>query len=332
MIRKRFYIICVAVILLSVLKISAQSISVKVSIDTNNVLIGDHVTYHYTFTFPSDGSPVLPVIADTLSKNIEVISMPRIDTAFLQDRKMLSLHQKIIISCYDSGSFTIPSLRFGFFSKGDSIQTIVSDSLVLNVGTVNVDTTKAIKDIKAPIHEPLTWRDILPWVLLGAGVLVIIGIAIYIIVRIRKKKPLIPVRPIIKIPPHEKALQELERLRNEKIWQKGKIKEYYSELTDIIRIYIEERFDLNAMEMITDEIMESLKEGNINGENLERLRKLLVTADMVKFAKYQPFPDEHDYRLKDAVAFVKENIPEDNDSENNKEDQPPINNQNDAGA
>jgi hypothetical protein len=171
------------------------------------------------------------------------------------------------------------------------------------VNTVAVDTTLAIKDIKEPLKAPLTFMEILPWLAGGLGVLLIIGLVIWIVVRKRKNKPVFgPVKPIV--PAHVKALKSLEKLRDERIWQQGKIKEYHTRLSDIVRIYLWDRYRIQAIEMTTTETMEAVQKIELTEVNRNELSQILRLADLVKFAKYQPLPDENDSGIRNAISFV----------------------------
>ena len=289
----------------------AQKPEATASIDSNNVLIGDQVTYTYKFTYPSKAVPSLPVIADTLTKGVEVIARLKMDTIISADKKYTTLSQAIHIASFDSGTFVIPPLIFSYKMPGDTTNYVSGTMpIMLYVNTVAVDTTKEFKDIKMPLGEPLTWREILPWVLLGLGVVLVIFVAIYVIRKIRKKEPIINLPQKPKAPPYEIALRELENLRVDKLWQTGKNKEFHSRLTDILRTYINEQFGIDAMEMITYDLIDSLKSTNVPAEEIKRLEKILTLADMVKFAKFQPLPDEHDGNLKNGVVFVENTKPQ----------------------
>jgi len=289
----------------------AQKPEATASIDSNNVLIGDQVTYTYKFTFPSKAVPSLPIIADTLSKEIEVIARMKMDTVISADKKYTTLTQALHIASFDSGTFVIPPMIFSYKLPGDTTNYVVGTTpIMLYVNTVAVDTTKEFKDIKMPLGESLTWREILPWVLLGLGIMLVVFVAFYIIRKIRKKEPIISLPQKPKIPPYEIALKELENLRVDKLWQTGKNKEFHSRLTDILRTYINEQFGIDAMEMITYDLIDSLKLTNVPAEEIKRLEKILTLADMVKFAKFQPLPDEHDGSLKSGVVFVENTKPQ----------------------
>ncbi len=290
--------------------VQAQKPEAIATIDSNHVLIGDQVKYTYKFTFPTKAVPALPLIADTLSKQVEVVSRQKMDTTVSADKKFTTLSQTLNIASFDSGTFVIPPLVFSYKMPGDTTNYKAGTMpIMLYVNTVAVDTTKEFRDIKAPLGEPLTWREILPWALLGLGVLLIAGITIYIIRKIRRKEPILNLSQKPKVPPYQKALNDLEDLRIQKLWQSGMVKEFQSSLTDILREYIEGQFNIEAMEMVTYDVIESLKAAGLPDEEIKRMYQILTLADMVKFAKFQPLPDEHDHSLKNGVLFVENTKP-----------------------
>jgi hypothetical protein len=124
--------------------------------------------------------------------------------------------------------------------------------------------------------------------------------------RICDNKPIIrKVKVEPKLPPHQMAMKEIERIKGEKVWQKGQPKEYYTELTDTLRTYIKERFGFNALEMTSSEIIEKLLEMQ-DKEAIADLRSLFETADLVKFAKHNPLMNENDANLINAIEFINE--------------------------
>jgi hypothetical protein len=111
-----------------------------------------------------------------------------------------------------------------------------------------------------------------------------------------------------KEPAHVVALRELDRIKDEKLWQKDKTKQYYSEVTDVIRTYIEDRFEIRAMEQTTDEIMTSFRYRRdlLNEKSMGNLSQILSLADLVKFAKYHPLPDDDNLTLVNSYFFINE--------------------------
>jgi len=290
-------------IILGFLSLSVFAQEVQVSIDTNAILIGEQVKVDIDYQFPSDQEGYFPFLPDSLGPNLEIVERSNIDTSFLDGKTRF--YQELKVTAFDSGYFVLPAFSFGYKAESDSaIQTIVSDPYLINVFTVNADTTQPIKPLVGPMSEPYTLMEFLPWILfvLALGALIFAAFYFY---RKKQKKPLFK-KEEPKIPPHEKALDDLARLRLKKLWQAGKVKDYYSELTDIVRVYIEERFDVAAIEMTTYEIMDSLQSHNINDEVRKKLIGSLELADLVKFAKANPTALENDTCLNYGIDFVNE--------------------------
>jgi len=281
-----------------VANVSAQQVQVKAKLDTSEALIGDQVGLELS-VFQSPGDTVLlPIFENKLTDNIEVIEQFAPDT-LKQDNGKLEIKQKVLITAFDSGQYVIPHIPFLY---GDD--TLKSNALLFRVNTVPVDTTKAIKDIKGPYEAPITLAEILPWALGGLGVIILIFLLIYIIRKIIRKEPILrKVKPLE--PAHVIAYRDLEKLKEQKLWQKEKIKEYYTELTDILRKYLWNRYAIRTLERTSDEILQSLKNSPFYDEQPYLLLKdIFYLSDLVKFAKFKPLPDEHQKCYEDALRFV----------------------------
>ncbi len=288
---------------ISIFSLTAFGQEVKVSIDTNAILIGQQVKVAIDYQLPKDMQGYFPILPDSLGPNLEIVERSKIDTSFIDGNTRF--YQQLKITAFDSGYFVLPAFPFGYVNKDDSLmQRIVSDPHLISVFTVEADTTQPIKPLVGPISEPYTLMEFLPWIIfiMAAGALIFTAFYFY---RKKKKKPLFK-KEEPKIPAHERALDNLARLRLKKLWQAGKVKEYYSELTDILRIYIEERYQLIALEMTTTEIVGGLSTQAINSEVMHKLKGSLELADLVKFAKAKPSALENDTCLNMAVDFVNE--------------------------
>jgi hypothetical protein len=310
----------------------SQSITATAELDTNAILIGKQAKIKLTVEYKADQGNIkidFPKIADTLIKQIEVVGKSKIERYIpdSSDMNHLAQTQTIIITSFDSGYYAIPP--FKFIINGDSSKPMQTEPMLFAVNTVAVDTTIAIKDIKPPIEVPFNWRELLPYVYGGLCALAVLAGIIYLIlyyIKKRKKKP-VPEIIIPKIPAHVTALERLEKLKEEKLWQTGKLKEYHSELSDIIRQYIEHRFYIHAMEQVTDEIMYSFRTADISDELKIKLRNILFLSDLVKFAKEQPLPNENETSWINAHEFVmatkkdeiKIEVPQPVNTETNKE-------------
>lgn len=191
------------------------------------------------------------------------------------------------------------------FEPGEHWLKVGVDSLPLTVLDVEVDTSTAeIRDI-APIEKvPYTFWEIFRWVLLVL-VIAAIGFGVWWFVAHRKQvqQALGLTAPVDTRNAHERASEALEALRERRLWQAGKVKEYHTELTDIVRRFIEEATGIRATEMTSDETVEEVENGKWEVDG-GMLRNVFATADLVKFAKSEPLPHEHEASLKSAVDFV----------------------------
>lgn len=303
MIRKGY--ITFLVIVLFSYGAGAQNAEAFSSIDRDSIMIGDQFHYKMGINIPQGFIVAWPQLTDTISSNIEIIDYQDIDTSYLENT--FTLNRQFTLTSFDSGYFEIPSYTFKFRHEDDTID-FESNTLkhYIRVFTPAVDTSQAFKAIKGPISEPYTLREALPWIILALLLFVIVFLIIWFIQKRKKNRPLFTARPKPELPPHIIAFQMLEELRLAKVWQSGRLKEYYTQLTDITRNYIEGRFLIDAPEMTTEEILEELKQKNINSEVADKLKSALQLADLVKFAKAKPTPLENDLCLNHCVDFVKE--------------------------
>jgi len=287
--------------------INAQSITLKAGVDSTHVLIGDQVKLKFEITQPKNAKIIFPEFRDTIIDKIEIIDKFPKDTTWLTNQE-IQIIQEYIITSFDSGFYYFPPFSFPIQSEF-IIDTIQSEPFFIQVYSIPIDTTKGIFDIKAPYHTPFKISEALPLFFYGSIAILVVLAVIYIIIKTRKEEPIIKrVKP--KIPPHTLAFDELDKLKSEKLWQQGKVKEYYSKLTDIIRIYIEGRFNIRALEQTTYEILNTFKsEPLVDSEAMIELRELLVQADFVKFAKANPQPDENEKNFQYAYNFIRRTKP-----------------------
>jgi hypothetical protein len=272
----------------------AQNPMVKAQIETSRIKIGEQFNLKISVNEIDD--VILPKLA---LKGLEVIDSAKIDTI----NNMII--QKYIITGFDSGAYYIPQQHI--FVKN---QAYLTDSILVNVATVAIDTTKVkkypIKTIKA---EPYTFDDFKIYIYILLAALVIIGFWIYWFV-IRKRK-IEEDKPTFRVlPPYEEAIFKLNELDEKLLWQNNKVKEYYSELTEIVRGYIERELSVPALEKTTDEVVEMLRDFNeaetirTSKETIKKLKELLQEADLVKFAKSKPLALEIEEDREDAHDII----------------------------
>ena len=283
----------------------AQTIAVSSSTDTTDYLVGDFINYNIEVVANKDVQVLDHVIPDTLSQ-LDLITA--VEPVRSETDKSKSINYNFILAGYDSISATIPSVKIEYRSEGDTIlKKITTDPVTINIHTVPVSTAEEIKDVKSPLTIAFDWLDLMVWLILGL-ILIIVGWFLY--KRYKKKKSETPVeKRIITIPVHVKALNALDELDKKQLWQKGKIKEYHSRITEIIRIYFEERFSLPAMELPTTESIDQLRDIQ-EAENITDLTfDFLSNADLVKFAKFQPLQSVNEEMMTQAKNIIRDTIP-----------------------
>lgn len=286
----------------------AQAIEVAATMDTNKIRIGEHARIDLYITHKTNAKNFRlqwPQLTDTLRKEVEIVSVSKIDTTIPDKNKpdQVQQHQSITITSIDSGYWAIQP--FTFYVNGDSTQPYYTQALLLEVQNVPVDTAEAsIRDIKTTLDEPFDWRVYLPYVYWGLAALALVAIVVLLIYRYGKKgvAPVKESKP--KVPPHIAALAALEQIRQKKLWPEGRYKEYHTLISDTIRSYIEGRYNVSAMELTSEEIFKVMNSQVIDSISKEKLRQILTLADFVKFAKVVPIDVENELSLTNAFDFV----------------------------
>lgn len=281
--------------------VSAQT-AVEASLDTNALVIGDQ-TFWRLLLEVDDGTDVLfPVYTDTLVDKVEMLEAHAPDTLSDDDGK-LKIEKRYLITSFDSGAYFLPPAPVIVNMK----DTLFADRLFLGVNTVSVDTAQAIKDIRMPYDVPFALSPMAKKILLISAVVLLLAVAGYFLYRYYKRvKTGDAEEPESLVDPREFALGKLYDLQHQQLWKQQKHKEHQSLLTDTVREYIEYVYDVPALEMISDEIIEAMRQRNLNIKQLTVLRELLSLADFTKFAKYVPLDAEHEKAIESAIAFVEE--------------------------
>ena len=271
--------------LILLLFISNFAFAQTAKLDTNAILIGEQINFSISNAISK--TEVWPTYDEFLVEGIEIIKEGELDTS----ENLIS--QNFIITAWDSGSYYIPPISFSANSK--------TEGLLLNIQTVILEEGAELKDIKQPMEAPIGWSDIWPWLVgIGAFALIIFLLKKYVF----NKKEVIKIeKPKVIIPADITALQQLKKLDKAQVWQAGNIKQYHTELSEIIRRYTENRFNFIALELATDEIISELK-SKVDNEQLASITILLQRADLAKFAKSKPDEDENKESMQLAKHFV----------------------------
>ncbi|KAA6347520.1 hypothetical protein EZS27_005008 [termite gut metagenome] len=284
-------------------KLAAQSPTVEAEMDSIQLIIGEQTKIHLQVVTNSKQRAIFPFFneGDTLVKGVEIVEISKPDTQYLNNNQRLLIEQNYTITSFDSALYYLPP----FVVNVDSVE-YKSKPLSLKVYSMSVDTLHPMaffqqKDI---MSSPFEWGDWYSLIGCSCVVLPLLILLVYLIIRLCDNKPIIrKIRIEPKLPPHQLAMQAIDGIKSEKIWQKGRVKEYYTELTDMIRAYISERFQFNALEMTSSEIIDHLLKIK-DKDTLKDLKELFGTADLVKFAKYNPQMNENDINLTVAIEFI----------------------------
>ena len=263
------------------------------NLDTSVIRIGEQTKLSISCNFEKGESFVWPNFNDTIISGVEIIERTKVDSTETKDT--ITISQQFIITAFDSGNYYLPPIIFN--------ETQKAEGLILNVKTIELADDAELKDIKPPINAPYGWSDIWPFLL---GILLVI--LIYFLLKkyvFVKKKTEVKRKPKIIIPADVIALNELATLKDKELWQSGKLKQYHSEISEILRTYLEDRFQILALELPTYDILQSLRNKGMQSEDLHTLTTILQRADLAKYAKSKPTDAENDESMSQSVGFVR---------------------------
>ena len=300
-INKGILFIAIVLSFLQGTKLYAQQTLIDVSIDSAAILIGEQTVLHLTVTTDNGKNVIVPIPNDTLMTGVEVLNIAKADTTVIDNNRLL-IKQDILVTSFDSSLYLLPP-----FKVIDQTDTIYSNQVALNVSTipVNIDKQDELNYIKDNWDPPFVLADyylLIYGVLFACFLICLIG---YILKRLRNRQSIIPFKKQEpKLPPFEMAMKELDEIKQQKLWQQGRNKEYYTLLTDTLRKYMVNRFGINAMEMTSGEILELIRLESEANSSYNSLKQILELADFVKVAKLHPLPDENELSLMNAYLFV----------------------------
>ncbi len=292
---------------------------VEVSLSHDTIMIGDQPILTIKVTKDISHRVAFPEFEQNMTQYIEMLAALGVDTLKEEGSRTMTLSRNHIITSFVAGRHRLDSLPLFLVGRDGKIDTLYSHPLEFTVQTYDIDTTKQyIFDIKAPIDTPLLLKEILHYIILAILVIMLIAVAVYVIIKLRRKEPIFA-KP--KLPPHIVAVSELNKIKDMRLWQQGKHKEYYTMITDTVRIYLEDRFTKRAMEMTTEEIMDSIKEDSISQTDKDMLHELLTLADLVKFAKYNPTEEANENSFIRAFDFVEHTKAAEESIDENKQEE-----------
>ena len=305
--RKHVLLLIFAV--LATVGLKAQNVEVEGKVSDTKVQVGKPFTLDLSLKVPYGWFVEWNEFAiDTLSEQIDIIKRSNVERTADADSNVI-VKQQLTLMTFDTGQIQLPAVGLTYARSFDDPMRMqaFTEPVDLYVTTITVDTLQPYKPIVEPIAAPIQMKEVYPWIL--AVLLLILGAFGFWYWRKRRKSQVDADGNMIHgpvIPPYDKAVDDLKRLREEKIWQSGKVKEYFSSLTDIAREYIEGQFGVNAVEMTTDDILEEIKPLRFSKETYNKLKDTMQIADLVKFAKYSASTLESDTALNNMTEFVNE--------------------------
>jgi len=289
-------------LLLLAAAVYAQEPRVTARTDSAQYKIGDWILLHVSAELPADVDSLAPAVRDSVGA-FEILNIDAPRAASGQQEWLFKL------TLFDTGSVFIPPIPFAYKHRQDTLQRIAySSPISLSVVGIPFDPKGDIKDIKPPLDAPWKFEDFLPYLIaLLILALAVAGYYYYRKWKKRREEGFVPLKP--SIPPGQAALAALRALEDRHLWQQGKVKLYYSEVTEIVRRFLEDQYGVLALESTSDEIFAQLLKLPAAQALLKEFRSFFTTADLVKFAKYVPAPEEHEHELRWAYEIVRSMIP-----------------------
>ena len=286
----------------------SQDVVVKGNIDRDSVLTGHTFNYDLNIRVPNGYIINWNEIGDTLSKSIDVISRSEISEQPIDNSSDILLSQTLSLASFDTGYVEIPKIGIKYYKSAKDTTSYIryTDMMDIYVKPATIDTTMAYKPIIMPVKQNITFEETIPYF---GGAIVLAGLILLIIYLVRKSRNKEnnheeEVKP--QIPAIITAREKLALLKDANLWQSGRYKDYYTDLTDIAREYLEGEFEIDAIEMTSDEILSEVRKIHLDDLVLNKLEKTLTTADLVKFAKATPLSAENEEAFKNINSFVEE--------------------------
>ena len=287
--------------------VSAQQVEVSAKVQDDHIAVGKPFSLDLTMKVPYGYYVEWNEFAtDTLSAQLDILKRGEIQRTADADSNVL-VQQQLTLMTFDTGYVKVPPVGLTYAKSAENQMRMkaFTDPILLYSNTITVDTTQAFRPMVPPIEQPVSMKEVFPWIL-GVLLLALAGLVVWYFVKHRKPKldeNGEPVKGPV-TPPYDKAIGDLESLKQQKLWQAGKVKEYYSNLTDIAREYIEGQFKVNAVEMTTDDILQEVQELHFDEKLYGKLKDTMELSDLVKFAKYTTSPLENDNAMSDMTDFV----------------------------
>ena len=285
--------------------VQAQDSGLQSRISRDSILIGDQIEWSLDFQLAPGEAARISKPGQEPVPGVEALGDIVLDTLSTKNGT-LDLRGHVTLTSFDSGSYVLPPLYVLMARADGSVDTLEYAGPRLAVNTIPIDTTTFQPyDIKGQIRYPLTFKEVIPWV----GLALLVAALVWLLIRwirLRRQNRDFFGKPVVKDPPHIVALRSLEKTRSQKLWQAGKQKQFYTQVTDALRQYIADRYGVAALEQTSAEMFRDLQDKDIDSALTEKLKELFTTADFVKFAKHNASDEENENAIPTAIRFVNE--------------------------
>lgn len=300
--KNKIVLLQIIVMLLIGMEVSAQ-VTVEQTVDSVAILIGDQAHLRLRVTMPDGARLQWPKLnaGQQVVPGVEVVE-DKTDTLGHENGN-IHVEKAYTITSFDEKLYSIPPMTVTVNGKPYRGVTAALKVITVDVDTVHPNKMLIPDDVQ---DNPFQWLEWLPYVWLSVLVMVLSLLMFWLYLRLRQNKPVITHIRIVKhVPAHQRALTAIEKIKADRLQTSEDQKTYYTQLTDTLRQYIEERFGFRAMEMTSAEIIDRLRKSG-DQMMIDELRELFQTADLVKFAKYSTLINENDLNLVNAIKFVDE--------------------------
>lgn len=285
----------------------SQTVSVSATIDSSDIRIGEQRHIRIEVIQPQNTMVSFPLVSetDTLVPGVEILAVSKYDT-IVESGTRLKISQDILVTSFDTGHYVIPPFLFE-----TKIKKLETEKLYLNVSTIEADFAHAkVTDIADNYDPGTNWIRILLYLSIIL-ILACIGFIAYVVYQYIQRKKLEESNEVVFVDkrlPHEIAIEELNTIKEEKVWKQGFTKQYYTSITNTLREYFVKRFNIPAMEMTSAEIVQALKYSSDAEPIINDMRQIFATSDMVKFAKHEPTQEENEISIQNAYDIVNQTV------------------------
>ncbi len=290
----------------------AQNVSVEARMDSVAIMIGQQVGMTITVISPEGKVVQMPAMQprQLITPGVEIVDVAKDDTTDVDNGKKIT--RKILLTSFDENAYMIPAQTIKVGGKAYKTNPLALKVITMDVDTLHLNQFFPPKDVQ---DNPFEWSEWSPLFWMSCMLILLIAIGVYLYLRYKQNKPIISRIMIVRhIPAHQKALTAIDKIKQNRAYNSENQKEYYTQLTDTLRKYIEERFGFSAMEMTSMEIISRLKDCG-DPTMISELRELFNTADLVKFAKHSTLINENDLNLVNAVNFIDQTKTQDKETE-----------------